>query len=410
MLTEVKLPRFGEMMEEATVTQWMKHEGERVEQGEVLLLVETEKASLEVESPASGFLRKILASEGETVPVQSVVALIAESADEDVPGQPAPVRPDAEEVSNQWREARPLTSQPKASAPKITPVAQRLAAQLGVDLAAIEGSGPRGRITRADVERIRDTQHKKRRPTPPSGSEIASEVPMRGVRARIAQRMHLAHQATAPVTLATEVEATELVETRQRLNASLGEERGPDLGYNDLLVKLVAHALREFSYMNARLEAKEAGDTTDGAILHLDEVHIGLAVDTERGLLVPVIRNPDRKSLHQIAEERQSLVERARSGKALPEELTGSTFTITNLGMHGIDLFTPIINMPEAAILGVGRVKPRPAVVEGKICVRQVMWLSLTFDHRLIDGAPAARFLQHLNELVQDLSPLSDAL
>ena len=186
----------------------------------------------------------------------------------------------------------------------------------------------------------------------------------------------------------------DLVELRERLKDSLADELGFNVGYNDLLIKLVACALREFPYMNVRLE--------EGGIRQLREVHVALAVDTDRGLLVPVIRDADGKRVAEIASELRVLVARAREGKALPDELTGSTFTITNLGMHEIDGFTPIISLPEAAILGVGRIKARPAVVDSEICIRQMMWLSLTFDHRLVDGAPAARFLQCIKNLVEE--------
>jgi pyruvate dehydrogenase E2 component (dihydrolipoamide acetyltransferase) len=202
------------------------------------------------------------------------------------------------------------------------------------------------------------------------------------------------HSETAPVTLTMEADATAFVALRERLKADLADELGFSIGYNDLLIKLLAHALYKFPYMNARLD----GET----IRQLGEVHIALAVDTERGLLVPVVRDADRKGLAQVATELRELVERARTGKAGPDELAGSTFTITNLGMYDVDAFTPIINLPETAILGVGRIKPRPAVVDGAVCVRQVMWLSLTFDHRLVDGAPAARFLQYIKNLIED--------
>jgi len=217
------------------------------------------------------------------------------------------------------------------------------------------------------------------------------------------------HSTTAPVTLTMEVDATNFVALRESLKASLADELGFNIGYNDLLIKLVARALREFPYMNARLEhdpllphrEKHRGWGSD-VIRHLREVHIALAVDTDRGLLVPVVHDADRKGLTEIAQELREVVERARVGKALPDELSGSTFTITNLGMFEIDAFTPIINLPETAIMGVGRIKDRPAVVDGELCVRQTMWLSLTFDHRLVDGAPAARFLQRIKQLIEE--------
>jgi pyruvate dehydrogenase E2 component (dihydrolipoamide acetyltransferase) len=266
----------------------------------------------------------------------------------------------------------------------------------------VAGSGPDGRIVERDVVAFLETlvSTPPSAPTPPApptpaeAVETIAEVPLSGVRAIIAQRMRESHQTTAPVTLTTEADATAFVELREQLKAGLAAELGFDIGYNDLLIRLVAHALRQFPYMNARLDGER--------VRQLREIHIALAVDTDRGLLVPVVRNADRKGVAEIAREVRELAERARAGKALPDELSGSTFTITNLGMHEIDAFTPIINLPEAAILGVGRVKARPAVVEGELCVRQTMWLSLTFDHRLVDGAPAARFLQRIKQLIEN--------
>jgi pyruvate dehydrogenase E2 component (dihydrolipoamide acetyltransferase) len=208
--------------------------------------------------------------------------------------------------------------------------------------------------------------------------------------------MHAAHDETAPVTLTTEVDATEFVALRKRLKAEMADELGFDIGYNDLLIKIVASALHELPYMNVQLDAEA------GIIRRSSGVHVALAVDTERGLLVPVVRDADRKGMTEIAQELRQVIERARAGEALPDELSGSTFTITNLGMFEIDAFTPIINLPEAAILGVGQIKDRPAVVDGAIVARKMMWLSLTFDHRLVDGAPAGRFLQYVKNLIED--------
>jgi pyruvate dehydrogenase E2 component (dihydrolipoamide acetyltransferase) len=281
-------------------------------------------------------------------------------------------------------------------------VARRLAEQMGVDLRAVQGSGPRGQITKADVMQAVAAPVA----VPAPAVEVAAEVPMSGVRVVVARRMHEGHSVTAPVTLTIEADATEFVALRERLKTILADELGFNLGYNDLLIKLAAHALHKFPYMNARLDkdssAISKATLAAGIIRHLDEVHVALAVDTERGLLVPVIRDADRKGLSEVARELRDVIGRARAGTALPDELSGSTFTITNLGMYEIDAFTPIINLPEAAIMGVGRIKPRPAVVDGEVRIRQTMWLSLTFDHRLVDGAPAARFLQYIKNLIEE--------
>ena len=439
-IKEVILPKLGQTMEFGTIIEWLKQEGDQVQRGEVLFTVESDKATLEVESPTKGYLRKILVPAGEEHPVLIPVALITKEADEDISGYESQVpgsklqvveqssalvpEPGTLEPETSNRAGR-IFSSPRArklarergvdlvlvagsgpdgriverdivsfleSAPKATPVAQRVAEQAGVDLRAVAGTGPGGRITKADVEGAAIPA--------PSTSAVAAaptaaaEVPMSGVRAVIARRMHAGHSETAPVTLTMEVDATALVQIRERLKASLADKLGFNIGYNDLLIKIVARALREFPYMNARLD----GDT----IHQLDEVHVALAVDTERGLLVPIVRDADRKGMAEFAAELRGVIERARAGTALPDELSGSTFTITNLGMFEIDAFTPIINLPEAAILGVGRIKDCAAVVGGEIAVRKMMWLSLTFDHRLVDGAPAARFLQRIKQYVEE--------
>jgi pyruvate dehydrogenase E2 component (dihydrolipoamide acetyltransferase) len=290
-------------------------------------------------------------------------------------------------------------------------MALKEAEALGVDLAAVTGTGVSGRIMRTDVVQqaaIEGGQPRGRAPgeaatmMAPPGAPIparteatAESLPMSGLRRIIAERMAASATATARVTLVTEADATAFVQIREQIKASVAEEWGFAPGYNDLLGLIVARALREFPYVNARLSA-------DGSsIERLPHVNLGMAVDTERGLLVPVIRNADMKGLRAFGAEFRAMVERARVGKALPDDLSGGTFTITNLGMYDVDAFTPIINLPEAAILGVGRIQSKPVVWEGAIVARQMWTLSLTFDHRLVDGAPAARFLQCIKQLVE---------
>jgi pyruvate dehydrogenase E2 component (dihydrolipoamide acetyltransferase) len=457
MVHEVILPKLGQTMEEGTVVDWLKQEGDAVQRGEVLFTVESDKATLEVEASTRGFLRRILVPAGQTVPVLTVVALITRTADEElsayksqsqVSGSGLQVAEALAPVSSEPETSGPEALEPAAvrtfasprarrrareegvdlelvtgtgphgriveqdvvayleETPKASPVARRMAEQAGLDLRTVKGSGPGGRIVKKDVEQalqgLQIPEPGLRAAVPePEVLQPEALKPMSGVRALIARRMAEGHQTTAPVTLTTEADATELVQLRERLKAGLADELGFDLGYNDVLIKLVGRSLREFPYMNVRLEG-DGADFADATIRHLQEVHVALAVDTDRGLLVPVIRNADQKGLIEIARELRDLVGRARSGEALPDELSGSTFTITNLGMFEIDAFTPIINLPEAAILGVGRIKAQPAVVKGELCVRRTVWLSLTFDHRLVDGAPAARFLQRVKQLVEE--------
>lgn len=455
MITEVILPVLGETMNEGTIVEWLKQEGEAVQSREPLFTIESDKATLEVESPAKGYLRKILVPKGQTVPVLTVVGLITTTPDEPLPDEVGPAVAVSQavvaapvETPQRQLEAAPALERPQGrifasprarrlarekdvdlaevtgsgpggriverdviayleQMPKATPVARRLAAQAGIDLRMVQPTGLDGRITKEDVERAIAAVAAPAAPPPstvpaaPAAPPAASEVPLSGVRAVIARRMHESHQVTAPVTLTMEADATALVALREQLKAQLAQTLGFNIGYNEILIKVVASALREFPYMNARVDTAGATEPNTGVIRYLREIHVALAVDTERGLLVPVIRNADQKGIAEIGREIRELVERARAGKATPDELSGSTFTVTNLGMYEVDAFTPIINLPEVAILGVGRIKPVPAVVDGQVVVRQRLWLSLTFDHRLVDGAPAARFLQRVKQLVE---------
>jgi pyruvate dehydrogenase E2 component (dihydrolipoamide acetyltransferase) len=266
-----------------------------------------------------------------------------------------------------------------------------MAAATGVDLSAVTGTGPGGRIVKDDVARATSASHGSRFT---QHADIIERIPLKGVRAIIADRMGASVHTTARVTLFMEADATEFVAARQRLKDRVSEAWGFAPGYNDLLAMIVAAALRQFPYMNARL--------AEDAIEILRPVNIGIAVDTERGLLVPVIRDADQKNLRQLGEEFRTLAEKARTGRALPDDLTGGTFTITNLGMYEVDAFTPVINLPEAAILGVGRIAAKAVPRGDAVVVRQMLTLSLVFDHRLVDGAPAARFLQYIKQLVEE--------
>ncbi|MCC7451990.1 MAG: 2-oxo acid dehydrogenase subunit E2, partial [Anaerolineae bacterium] len=274
----------------------------------------------------------------------------------------------------------------------ISPLARRVADELGVDLNKLAAATPGKRIERADVERFASRTVEVAVPSQPAVQGTRSPIP--NVRRIIADRMATSAHTTAPVTLTTEVDATELVQLRKQLKAQAGNQIVP--AYTDLLAKLIAHALAEHPMLNARFDGSD--------IVQSEAVHIGLAVDTERGLLVPVVRDVQAKSIRQIAQTSVDLAERARTGKLNPDELQGSTFSITNLGMYDIDAFTPIINLPECAILGVGRIVPKQVVIDAeaeRVAIRHMLFLSLTFDHRLVDGAPAARFLQRIKQFIE---------
>jgi pyruvate dehydrogenase E2 component (dihydrolipoyllysine-residue acetyltransferase) len=423
MPVEVTMPKFGLTMQEGTIQRYFKAPGESVRAGEPLYEVETEKVLYEVEAPASGTLAAALFGEGETVACGVVVAVIAESGEDPTaigarygngaaPRAGAPAAGAAQQTSASASSAPAAAASAAAGAEDagarraVSPVARKLAAELGVELARVAGSGPGGRVTREDVERAAQAARSAHvagasggragaagapapdapaPAAPAAGGAPAARVPMRGMRKTIADRMAQSLRESAQLTITSEADVTAAVELRERL------VRQFDFTYGDLLIQAVARALLRHPRMNARL--------AQDAIVVMPQVNIGMAVALEDGLIVPVIADADRKSLREIAAMTRELGERARGGKLRLEDVSGGTFTITNLGTYGIDAFTPIINGGEVGILGVGRIVEKPAVHRGEIARRWMMTLSLTFDHRLIDGAPAAQFLQTVIEI-----------
>ena len=287
----------------------------------------------------------------------------------------------------------PVPTEAETTRLKASPLARRLAKEHGVDLSLIAGSGPDGRIVRDDVLHAVSTAPEIPAVEAPALQQAGEVIAMDGIRGIIAERMTLSLQTNASVTLHTEVDATAFVALREMLNDKL-QAKEVKLTYTDLLVKVVASALLEHPRLNATL--------TDEGIRLLSDINIGVAVALADGLVVPVVRNADKERLSEISEQVKNFAERARSNQLAPGELQGGTFTITNLGNFGIDAFTPIINPPESAILGVGRILKKPVVHEDEIVVRSMLTLSLTFDHRVVDGAPAAQFLQTVSDCIQD--------
>ena len=392
------MPKFGLTMREGTIQRFFKAEGERVNAGEPLYEVETEKVLYQVEAPASGTLAIAMFDEGATVECGVAIAVIAE-AGEDVAtvaarysrSKSAPAHRDSPVTSppaaiqtaavNPSQTAAPNPSRRDRHA--ASPVARKLAAELGVDLDKIEGTGPGGRITREDVEHAA-----KSAPAPQAGSApSADRVAFRGVRKVIAERMHQSLHSSAQITIAAEADVTPATEFRARLSREF------DFSYTDMMIHSVARALMRHPRMNARLNEKGA------EIVAFASANVGVAVALDEGLIVPVVNCAESKSLREIAVESRALGEKARAGQLKLEDVTGGTFTITNLGMIGIDAFTPILNLGETGILGVGRIVEKPAVYRGEIAKRAMLWLSLPFDHRVLDGAPAAQFLQTVIEL-----------
>ncbi|MXV72779.1 2-oxo acid dehydrogenase subunit E2 [Candidatus Poribacteria bacterium] len=446
MAVELKMLQMDQTMTKGKIGKWLVKEGDTVTEGQPLLEIETDKVVHEQESPTDGVIAQILAEEGTNVPVNALLAVIGAPGEEvprvaadtavaqqelepeepAQPVQPKPtpspttVAPKASPAARQLAEKLVINlTEVTASGPggrilegdvqryidlrgpmptetarlKASPLARRLAKEHGVDLSSIAGSGPDGRIVRDDVLQAASTAPEISAVEAPALQQATEIIPMDGIRGIIAERMTLSLQTNASVTLHTEVDATAFVELRGMLNDKL-QAREVSLTYTDLLVKVVANALREHPRLNATL--------TDEGIHLLQEINIGVAVALEDGLVVPVVRNADRERLSDISTQVKDFAERARSNQLTPGELQGGTFTITNLGNFGIDAFTPIINPPESAILGVGRILKKPVVHEDEIVVRSMLTLSLTFDHRVVDGAPAAQFLQTVSGYIQD--------
>jgi len=331
MAYELKLPDLGEGLTEGEVARWLVREGQKVAEDDPLVEVQTDKATVEIPSPAAGTVARILVAEGDVVPVGTVLLVIGDGAVEAKPAERA----------------------------RATPLVRKLARELGVDLETLAGSGPQGRITEEDVRAA-------------AGSASPAEgrrAPLRGVRRRIAQHLATSHLEIPAVTYVEECDFT-----------------GVDLKrLVPLVLQATAQTLQEFPELNARLEGDE--------IVYLERYDLGLAVQTEEGLVVPVVRGCDTASLDELAQEVQRLADGARAGTLKPEELRGSTFTITSAGKLAGLLATPLVNHPEVAILGVHRIGPRPAVRDGEVAVRQLGNLSVTFDHRVVDGARAAAFV-----------------
>jgi pyruvate dehydrogenase E2 component (dihydrolipoamide acetyltransferase) len=358
MVTKVVMPKLSLTMKEGTVGKWYKREGESVEKGEPIVEVISEKATYDLEAPASGILRKIFVQEGVEAAVNAVLAIIT------APNEPFS---ETEIIQPAEEKEKPLLA---------SPAAKRLAREYGIDLSHVKGSGPEGRIVEEDVKRyIEETIV-----VQPKVKEI---IPLTGFRKTSAERVSTSFRTAPHSTIVMEVDASKAKEIHEKLNVS----------YTAIIVAAVTQALREHPIINSTLE----GDR----IKVFEDINVGVAVATEHGLVVPVIHNADRKSLKEIDAAINDLTEKARHGKLSKENVSGGTFTITNLGMYGVEFFTPIINPPEAAILGVGKIGEKLVVVNGKIETKTFILLSLSYDHRIIDGAPAAEFLGKVKEKIE---------
>jgi pyruvate dehydrogenase E2 component (dihydrolipoamide acetyltransferase) len=390
MIKEVLLPALGETMDTARIVRWLKRPGEHVAKGDPLFEIETDKATIEVEAMADGILRRIQMAEDSQASIGDVVALLSDQPDEPLPQaapSPAVVAP-ATEGQAQAASAPPTSPTAASGKPIASPRARRLADQRGVDLARVgPGSGARGRIIEADVQRYLEAPPGSTAPRmesfPPAGE--GQVLPLEGARRVIAERMTRSFQTAPHFSLSLSVDMSLVEQARRRLNADAGSTA--KVTPTAFLVKVCAWALERHPQVNASLQA-------DGIHIHPD-VHIGVAVAREDGLIVPVVRHANRKRLEQIAAELADLAVRARGGSLKLNELSGGTFTISNMGMFGIDGFTAIINPPESAILAVGRILRTPVAAENdRVEIRPMLRMTLSCDHRVIDGAIGAAFLQ----------------
>ena len=386
MAINIVMPRLGLAMEEGTIVRWLKKEHEEVKEGEMLLEVQTDKVVMEVESTDSGILKKILVEEGGVAAVNQPIAILTAEgeeyqeppAEEQSEAQPPPEKePETKATSVRTGDAKILA----------TPAAKALAREKGIDLKKVPSS--KARISREDVEAYLSAENVKA--TPQSDRE-PNIVPLTGTRKVTAEHMAAAARTTAPVTLMADTDATAIVALRKKYKEFLLKETGVKVTYTDILIKLVAIALEKHPVCHSYF--------TEMGIDMQEAINIGIAVDTPTGLYVPVIKNANKKGLAAISAERQALIDKAKNGKLSMEDMTGGTFTITNLGMKGVKYFTPIINIPQTCILGVGKMDEHTRQTQSGEETQYCLYLSFVFDHRAVDGAPAAQCLQDICDYI----------
>jgi pyruvate dehydrogenase E2 component (dihydrolipoamide acetyltransferase) len=426
-MPEIIMPRLSDTMEEGTLAAWLKQPGDQVQRGDVLAEIETDKATMELEAFEEGVLQQILVKEGETVPIGQPIAIVGAggaSAPAAAPAQPAPAAappspaeqaakiettPEVETSAAAAEAAAASAPAPAAAGEpvKASPMARAIARDQGIDLSTVTGSGPGGRVVKADVEALAAGDGGRAAPAaapaapavkapaaaqPAAGADV-EEIPLTSMRKTVARRLVESMQSAPHFYLTIQVDVEALLGLRAELNQRLADE-GVKLSVNDLLIKACAVTLRAHPDINVSW----AGDK----ILRHRRVHVGIAVAVDGGLIVPVVRDTDQKSVSQISKDAKALIERARIGKLRPEDYTGGTFTISNLGMFGIDQFTAVINPPEAAILAVGTTSEEPIVRDGQLATRQRMKLTLSIDHRALDGATGAQFLAALKATLEE--------
>jgi pyruvate dehydrogenase E2 component (dihydrolipoamide acetyltransferase) len=392
MPVEIVMPKLGLTMTEGLIVEWRKKEGDPVTKGDILFVLETEKVTYEVEAPEDGTIGKILVKEQETVPVGAIVAYLLKPGESAAAITATPAAAPRAEAASPAPAAAPAGGRVKAS-----PLARKVAREYGIDLAAVAGTGPGGRVLRQDVEKAKASGIQKPATAAPAPAAPAAEeklVPFTGMRRTIAKKMLQSKLESAQTYMSNTVDASKLQQYREALLPFVEKKYGVRLTITDLMMKVTAAALREHPVVNTRW--------TDKGILYLPEVHMGMAMALAEGLIVPVIKSINAKSLGQIALDRTALIKKGKTNSFLPDDIKGSTFTLSAMGMFGIEQFTAIINQPENAILGVAAIIDKPVVVKGQIVIRPMMNVNLSYDHRTIDGAEAGKFMQTLKAFIED--------
>jgi pyruvate dehydrogenase E2 component (dihydrolipoamide acetyltransferase) len=405
MVYEFRLPDVGEGIAEGEVVKWLVKEGAEVNENQPLVEIMTDKVNVEIPSPKRGTILKLMAKEGQVVKVGEVLLAIGEKSEQ----KSTATAPMVTQVltTKSSPQATPketsIATHPSIKGPEkpheilATPATRKLARDLGVDMSLVQATGPGGRITEEDIQRFKQLG-KTAAPmavqvTNPRGVE--ERIPFRGIRRKVAEHMVRSKEATAQVTHVDEIDMTEIVQLREKARAS-AEKRGVKLTYLPFIIKALIPALKQYPYLNATLDEEKA------EIVLKKYYNIGIATDTEQGLVVPIIKDAEHKSITQLAGEIALLGEKARTGQLALDEVQGGTFTITNVGGIGGVFATPIINSPEVAILGVHKITKRPIVKDGQIVIRDMTYLSLSFDHRVLDGAMAARFVTAIKQYLED--------
>ncbi|MEE2039834.1 dihydrolipoamide acetyltransferase family protein [Nocardiopsis sp. CT-R113] len=424
-MSEIQMPRLSDTMEEGVISTWVKAVGDKVASGDVLVEIETDKAVMEYEAYEDGYLVKQSVSEGDTVPIGAVIGIIGDSPDAvpddsgsagSEPAQESADDAEAEETAPAAEESAPAEAPAPSTGggedgprPRTSPLARRLAREYGLDINSIQGSGPKGRIVRADIEaaakdggaRESAPAAKEERPAPAAAQAApafddgrdSEELKVSNVRKVIARRLSESKQTVPHFYLRRTIDAEALKGFRGQINEQLAST-GAKISFNDLIVKACATALKLHPAVNS--------SWVDDKLLQHHRINVGVAVAVDAGLVVPVLHDTDKATLSEISTRTRGLAGKARDGKLKPQEMSGGTFSVSNLGMFGVDSFSAVINPPEAAILAVGAMRQEPVVVDGEVVVRNRISLELSVDHRAVDGAVGAAFLKDLAEILEE--------